>query len=217
MTWVDNEILTSAQLNLHLRDNLLETMPAKTSATSTFLVSDANNNLVERTAAADYIDNGLENVSSSEWGDIDSIGPRVTRVTGPRVLVIWSCQYVLGSGVSGESSLTSSVGLASIAISPVPEEGSEEDIEEDVDEEGGGGDGEDAFEPHDDHALMRQNTTAAITGDIFQGSHHLMIHDLFEPDEEATSGEYVFTMKYRRSGTRTLRVRRRSLFVWPLS
>lgn len=203
MTWVDGEILTSSQLNLHLRDNLLETMPAKTTASSSFLVADANNNLVERTPGSEVISTD-ETCTSNEWGDLDTAGPTITRTVGPRVLVIWSSHIILGVDGADASATAGSVGLISVSIAPFVEPGSEEADDE-------GGDGGETFEPSDSYAIMKQNSSGN-SADIFQGSHHMLIHDLTEEP-----GLYTFSLKYRKSGSLDVRFRRREIIVFPLS
>lgn len=203
MTWVDGEILTSSQLNLHLRDNLLETMPAKTTAASQFQVADANNNLVERNPGSEIILTD-ETCSSNEWGDLDTAGPSITRTVGGRVLVIWSAHIILGFDAANATTTAGSVGLVSVSISPFVEPGSEEADE-------GQGDGGETFEPSDSYAIMRQNSSG-LDGDAWQGSHHMLIHDLTEE-----VGQFTFSLKYRKSGSLDVRFRRREIIVFPLS
>lgn len=51
MTFVSNAVLTAAQLNTHLRDNLLETAPAKATAPGRFIVSTGLNSISEHRLA----------------------------------------------------------------------------------------------------------------------------------------------------------------------
>lgn len=103
MTWtvpataVANDIWTSADYNTHVRDNLLETAPAKVSAAGQYLVANGANSLVARTPQAasvvtgDSFFTGAETTGSTTYTDLTTPGPAVTVTTGTKALVHVAC------------------------------------------------------------------------------------------------------------------------------
>ena len=51
MTAVANAVFTAAQFNTHVRDNLLETAPAKATTTGGYFVATGTNTIVQRVAS----------------------------------------------------------------------------------------------------------------------------------------------------------------------
>lgn len=90
MTFVGNTVLTAAQLNVHLRDNFLETEVAKATSPGGLMISMGNNEIVERVASGDVIDQA-ESTSSTSYTDLSTVGPKVTVTTGTRALVFLHC------------------------------------------------------------------------------------------------------------------------------
>lgn len=92
MTFIDGRPLTAAQLNTHLRDNLLETAVAKATTPGSYFVTEAPHSLLELTPAiATDVDN--DTTTSSSYTDLDtSVGPTVTVETGSAALVIVSAR-----------------------------------------------------------------------------------------------------------------------------
>lgn len=89
VTFVDGNTLTAAELNTYLRDNMLETMPAKATGQLRHFVSDGANRIVERQIFKSYIE-AREITSSTSFVDLATVGPSVTVTTGIRALAIWS-------------------------------------------------------------------------------------------------------------------------------
>ncbi|OII61223.1 hypothetical protein BJP40_06765 [Streptomyces sp. CC53] len=86
-TWVAEQVLTAAELNTHLRDNLLETAPAKaTTEGSYFVVSDLNQ-IAERKPEVARVSAG-ESTSSTSYVDLATTGPEVTVTTGSSAIVL---------------------------------------------------------------------------------------------------------------------------------
>lgn len=96
MTFVPDSVLTAAQLNTQLRDNMLETAPAKATTSGGYFVATGLNAIVERVWASQTILTG-ESTSSATFVDIATAGPTVTVTTGSRALVLLSCN-MLNSG-----------------------------------------------------------------------------------------------------------------------
>jgi hypothetical protein len=101
MTFVSGAALTAAQLNTHLRDNLMETAPAKAYNAGAYFVVSRPNGIVERLPKASRIATS-QSTSSNEWTDLSTPGPTVTVTSGTQVLVFISA-YMQNSGTNGLS------------------------------------------------------------------------------------------------------------------
>lgn len=93
MTAVSNTAFTAAQFNTHVRDNLLETAPAK--ATSGFSngsipVKSGTNQITFRTPQQQQILTE-QSTSSTSYTNLTSTGPTVTVTTGSMAFVSWHC------------------------------------------------------------------------------------------------------------------------------
>lgn len=89
MTFVAGTTLTAAQLNVHLRDNLNETAPAKATTSGRLFVSTAANTLAER-AVTDATVTTTQTTTSTTYANLTTVGPSVTVTTGTRALVLIS-------------------------------------------------------------------------------------------------------------------------------
>lgn len=91
MTFEPNAVLTAAQLNTHLRDNLLETAPSKATQVGSLFFTQGPYRLAESTIQVSRIgdDQHLENDS---WSDLARKGPVVTVTTRDRALVVLACR-----------------------------------------------------------------------------------------------------------------------------
>lgn len=92
MTFVANSVLTAAQLNTHLRDNLNECPTAKASSEGSYFVSSGPNAVVERFVQTARVA-AYQNTTSTAFGDLSAgtVGPTVTCQTGTRALVFVGC------------------------------------------------------------------------------------------------------------------------------
>lgn len=112
MTFVANNVLTASQLNTHLRDNLLETAPAKaTTSGGSYFVAQGPNRLAERIMKANRV-TAAQSTKMSSYTDLGTIGPIVTVETGTRALVFLGCALTtdtdqaessMGFAVTGET------------------------------------------------------------------------------------------------------------------
>lgn len=107
MTFVSGTVLTAAQLNTHLRDNLAETAPAKALTPGGIFVTNDVNQIVERVPKSGFVDPSQDTTSSS-YTDLATVGPSVTTTTGTRALVLIS---------AGITSSTTSASRASFGVS----------------------------------------------------------------------------------------------------
>jgi len=96
MTAVSGTQFTAAQFNTHVRDNLLETLVAKVTASAMIGVSTGPNALAARGIDASIVTGGSQTTSSSTFTDLTTVGPSVTLSTGSQVLVILS-SYIANS------------------------------------------------------------------------------------------------------------------------
>lgn len=108
MTFVAAAVLTAAQLNTNLRDNLNETAPAKATTAGRIFVTTAANAIAER-AITDNTVATSETTTSTTYVDLTTVGPAVTATTGTRALVLVYCQLF--------NSALGNQGFMSIAVS----------------------------------------------------------------------------------------------------
>lgn len=101
MTFVDGSALTAAQLNTHLRDNLLSMATAKATVIPGYFVSAGRNNIVERKPRANRVATD-ESTTSTEYTDLTTVGPSVTVTTGNTALVFTACK-IFDAGLSNST------------------------------------------------------------------------------------------------------------------
>lgn len=104
MTAVDNTPFFAAEFNTHVRDNLLETAPAKANTVGSFFVSVGANEIAERAPATDIVATS-EGTPSTTFTDLATPGPSVTLETGTAALVIIGCS--LGNDTTNVSTYMS--------------------------------------------------------------------------------------------------------------
>lgn len=95
-TFVGNDILTAAELNIYLRDNLLETEAAKASTLTGIMVSSGLNSIVERVGASQVIDDS-EATTSTTYTNLTTVGPTVTVTTGTRAFYFLTAEMKLNT------------------------------------------------------------------------------------------------------------------------
>lgn len=104
MTAVANTAFTAAQFNTHVRDNLLETAPAKALNSGSLIVSAGNNTVVERTPQVDFnFSSGT--TSSTTYTNLSggtSVGPSITFTSGGIAFVSISCR--ISNNTAGQTS-----------------------------------------------------------------------------------------------------------------
>jgi hypothetical protein len=89
MTAVNNAVLTAAQWNTYVRDNLNETAPAKVTQAGQLVVTSGANQVVARTPQVASVQASEATVATS-FGDLTTFGPQVTVTTGTTCMVIIS-------------------------------------------------------------------------------------------------------------------------------
>ncbi len=116
VTFVTGAILTAAQLNTFLRDNMNCTAPAKslqtpTTATGYHFVSSGLRAITTRSItknSIDIIENSPASDSQGSYGDLATVGPSCTVTTGTKALAFYS--------IKGNNSLANVAVFASIEV-----------------------------------------------------------------------------------------------------
>lgn len=115
VTWVANTVLTAAQLNQQLRDNISETAPAKATTAGSHFAVTAANTIAERQIRTSTVATSAQQTGITGYdlllttGGNPSPGPAVTLTTGANAL-IWI-------NARGLSSVSTGQALASFAVS----------------------------------------------------------------------------------------------------
>lgn len=91
VTFVGGQVPTAANLNAQIRDNLLESMPAKATTNGSLFVSTGVNQITERFVDMARV-NTTQSTSSTSFTNLATTGPAVTLNTGAKVLVFWGAQ-----------------------------------------------------------------------------------------------------------------------------
>lgn len=116
LTAVSNATLTAAQWNASVRDNLLETAPAKATAAGRLIVTTASGAIAERVVDATTVATA-EATASTSYAVLATAGPAVTVTTGARAIVMLNAaisnstlgqKSYVGCAVTGASSFSSS-------------------------------------------------------------------------------------------------------------
>ncbi len=89
LTAASNATLTAAQWNATVRDNLLETAPAKASAAGRFFATSGTNSIAERVPTTASIGSAGTTTTTGSYVNLSGtgVGPAVTVSSGPLVLV----------------------------------------------------------------------------------------------------------------------------------
>lgn len=90
-TWVTSEVVSAAIMNTHVRDNLLETAPAKATAASQLFVATAAGAIASRSFSQDF-ENVAETTASTSYGSLATVGPQIALTTGSNALIFMSAR-----------------------------------------------------------------------------------------------------------------------------
>lgn len=113
LTAVANAAFTAAQFNASVRDNLLETAPAKATTTGRIFVATGTNAIAERAITSANVSTS-ETTTSATYANLTTTGPVVTVTTGTNAIAFVSSQVSnntngaftgVGVTVSGASSI----------------------------------------------------------------------------------------------------------------
>lgn len=115
MTFVGNTVLSAANLNTYLRDNLSQLAPAKATTANRIFVSTGTNAIAERAYSTSQV-SATQTRSATGYGDLATAGPSVTVTTGTQALVGFSC-FIFNSSSADLSNVSFAVSGAT-TISP---------------------------------------------------------------------------------------------------
>jgi len=90
-TAVAGALLTASQWNAGVRDNLLETAPAKATLSGRIFVSTGANSIAQRSIVSDKI-TAQQNTASGSYVNLGTVGATVTVTTGTLAQVHHGCQ-----------------------------------------------------------------------------------------------------------------------------
>lgn len=114
-TWVAGNVLTAAQLNQQLRDNMLQTAPALASAAGQLFLATAANTIAARTPDVDLIATS-ESTTSTSYTALATPGPIATCTTGTKAWVQISSTLTnatLGNSATQSYAISGATTLAS--------------------------------------------------------------------------------------------------------
>jgi len=121
MTFIDGAVLTAAQLNTHMRDNFLETVPAKSSnnggAGGGYFAVTGKFSLAERGVVYQEIP-GAETTTSHQYEDLPLAGPTVSAITSTVALLFMSVEL---SSTKGGNGCSAAVAVTGRTIKPADE------------------------------------------------------------------------------------------------
>lgn len=92
ITAVSNAVLTAAQWNASVRDNLNESAPAKATAGRQVFVATGVNAIAARLPQEQYIDTSESTTTTASFTNLATVGPTVISTTGSGALVSISSQ-----------------------------------------------------------------------------------------------------------------------------
>ena len=100
MTAVAGSVFTAAQFNTFIRDNQLETAPAKATTAGRHFAVSGTNEIAERASVSDFIGTS-ESTTSAAYTDLATVGPTVSVTTGTQAWVYTSS--FANNGTAGTS------------------------------------------------------------------------------------------------------------------
>src|SRR3712207_4741779 len=97
LTAVSNAILSAAQWNASVRDNLNETGPAKATTAGRILVTTGANGIAERAVSSATVSTS-QTTTSTSYTDLATVGAAVAVTTGTQALALWNVQMASSTG-----------------------------------------------------------------------------------------------------------------------
>jgi hypothetical protein len=120
LTAIAGSVLTAAEWNVSVRDNLNETAPALATQESTIFVGTGVNSIAERLPAEEAIVT-QETTTSTSPADLATVGPTVTVTTGPNAIIYFragisnstaGATAIAGYDTSGATTLAANIARA---------------------------------------------------------------------------------------------------------
>lgn len=130
ITFIPRTALTAAQLNTYVRDNLMESLPAKATTAGSHFVVTGKNQIAERYSQGTFLAT-VDTTDSTEYTDLATYGPEVTVETGEAAYVLLYCQLSNNAGnaawmnydISGDSTSDSQDNRGFMFQSTTPQAG----------------------------------------------------------------------------------------------
>lgn len=116
LTAVTNATLTAAQWNASVRDNFLETAPAKATTSGRLIVTGGVNSVVERVIIQDTVST-RQSTASTSYVDLTTAGPTVTCTTGTTSMVFVTARLENATSAQGALASYEVSGASSVAAS----------------------------------------------------------------------------------------------------
>lgn len=117
LTAVSNATFTAAQFNASVRDNLLETAPAKATTAGSFFAATGTNAIAERIPGGATVLTAQTTATTATYGDLTTVGPAVTCVTGTSAFVFVASQIENATAGGGGNMGYAVTGASTIAAS----------------------------------------------------------------------------------------------------
>lgn len=99
MTAVANEIFTAAQYNTYVRDNLLETAPAKATVSSQYFLR--RNNALITNVSGSTVEEASETTASTTYTNLTTVGPSMSRTINFGFIAFLGCRRISSSSTEG--------------------------------------------------------------------------------------------------------------------
>lgn len=115
-TWTSSTTPTAAELNTYLRNNMLETAPAKATTPLSQFASTGANAIAQRNIKYDYIATA-QTTSSTSFTNLSTVGPSVTVSTAGSCLVVWGAEVQIASNTDIARMSVECSGATSVAAS----------------------------------------------------------------------------------------------------
>jgi hypothetical protein len=103
ITAIAGSTVTSADFNTYVRDNLLQTMPAKAVTPGSLFITSGSNVIAERIPDFSAV-NTTETTSSTTYTDLATFGPSVAITTGTKAIIIIGARIGANTAASGNPS-----------------------------------------------------------------------------------------------------------------
>lgn len=118
LTGVSNTALTAAQWNASVRDNLLETAPAKATTAGAHFAATGANGIAQRIPAYAVVATGETTSTIATFGDLATVGPTVGPLTtGPFAFVVITAAASNSTATGGSNMSYAVSGATTIAAS----------------------------------------------------------------------------------------------------
>jgi hypothetical protein len=103
ITAIAGATVTSADFNTYVRDNLLQTMPAKAAEIGSMFATSGSNAIAERIPSTDFVSTS-ETTASTTYTDLATTGPSVSVITGTQAIIVHGARCGGNTNTAGNPS-----------------------------------------------------------------------------------------------------------------